>query len=233
VAQDFEAFYAQRSLDATGVGTKQVLVLTSDAKGIAVRPEDLREATRRAAKQQQHKLQKRLTRGEKRNRKRMDRTGARWSLAGAEAVLRLRALCTNGDFDEYWRLHLAQEHERNHRSRYANATVPNPLPCTRSAAETPRDQVVWGPAAKEPPPIQVGGGSRPDCRIGVPNRKEPPSREIVERRIGGEHNRTSCCWSRYCCCRACTRCSCAACGVELRSPRPAVSSQPIAPRRVR
>src|SRR5437773_10447358 len=33
---------------------------------------------------------------------RMDRTGARWSLKGAEAVLRLRALRTSGDFDAYW-----------------------------------------------------------------------------------------------------------------------------------
>jgi hypothetical protein len=64
---------------------------------------------------------------------RMDRTGARWSLAGAEAVLHLRALCTNGDFDEYWRFHLAQQHERNHRTRYASGTVPNPLPDVRSA----------------------------------------------------------------------------------------------------
>jgi mannose-6-phosphate isomerase-like protein (cupin superfamily) len=47
-AQDFEAFYAQRRLDVAGLGAKQVLVITSDAKGIVVRPEDLREATRRA-----------------------------------------------------------------------------------------------------------------------------------------------------------------------------------------
>jgi hypothetical protein len=62
---------------------------------------------------------------------RMDRTGARWSLEGAEAVLRLRALCTNGDFGDYWRFHLAREHERNHLSRYANSIVPNPLPSTQ------------------------------------------------------------------------------------------------------
>ncbi len=31
----------------------------------------------------------------------MDVTGARWSLAGAEAVLHLRALRSSGDFDEY------------------------------------------------------------------------------------------------------------------------------------
>jgi hypothetical protein len=66
---------------------------------------------------------------------RMDRTGARWSLDGAEAVLRLRALRTNGDFDAYWRFHLAQEYERTHVARYAAGNVPNPLavPSSRRA----------------------------------------------------------------------------------------------------
>ncbi|MCP4201509.1 MAG: ISKra4 family transposase, partial [bacterium] len=45
---------------------------------------------------------------------RMERTGARWRLKGAEAVLRLRALRSSGDFDEYWRFHEAREYERNH-----------------------------------------------------------------------------------------------------------------------
>jgi hypothetical protein len=31
------------------------------------------------------------------------------------------ALVSNGDFAEYWRYHLAHEHERVHRSRYAAA----------------------------------------------------------------------------------------------------------------
>jgi hypothetical protein len=61
-------------------------------------------------------------------RDRMDRTGARWSVAGAEAVLKLRALRTNGDFDAYWQHHMTAEHERNHLSRYANHVAPNPLP---------------------------------------------------------------------------------------------------------
>lgn len=43
---------------------------------------------------------------------RLDITGARWGLDGAEAVLKLRALNDNGDFAEYWTFHLAQEHER-------------------------------------------------------------------------------------------------------------------------
>jgi hypothetical protein len=45
-------------------------------------------------------------------------TGARWSLPGAEAVLLLRTLITNGDFDTYWNYHIQQEHQRVHTSRY-------------------------------------------------------------------------------------------------------------------
>jgi hypothetical protein len=48
----------------------------------------------------------------------MDITGARWGLEGAEAVLTLRALVSNGDFDAYWRYHLDQEHHRVHHTRY-------------------------------------------------------------------------------------------------------------------
>lgn len=43
---------------------------------------------------------------------RMGRTGARWSFTGAEAILRLRALRTSGDFDDYWQFHLARENEQ-------------------------------------------------------------------------------------------------------------------------
>ena len=48
---------------------------------------------------------------------RMDITGARWGLAGAEAVLKLRALRSNGDFDDYWRYHLTQERRRVHQAQ--------------------------------------------------------------------------------------------------------------------
>ena len=43
---------------------------------------------------------------------RLDIGGARWGLDGAEAVLTLRAVISNGDFDEYWSYHLAREHQR-------------------------------------------------------------------------------------------------------------------------
>jgi hypothetical protein len=62
---------------------------------------------------------------------RMDRTGARWSLQGAEAVLRLRSLRSSGDFEAYWVFHLQQEYDRTHRARYAGGDVPSPLPPPR------------------------------------------------------------------------------------------------------
>jgi hypothetical protein len=58
---------------------------------------------------------------------RMEVTGARWSLNGAEAVLRLRALRSSHHFDEYWSFHEAQEYERNHRALYAGGVVPTTL----------------------------------------------------------------------------------------------------------
>ena len=61
---------------------------------------------------------------------RMEITGARWSLQGAEAILRLRALEASGDFDAYWRFHLEQEKLINHVMSYSEEP-----PCTR--IETP------------------------------------------------------------------------------------------------
>ena len=55
---------------------------------------------------------------------RMDITGARWSVDGAETVLKLRAVRVNGDLDTYWSYHLQQERHRNHESRYQNGTIP-------------------------------------------------------------------------------------------------------------
>jgi hypothetical protein len=48
-------------------------------------------------------------------------TGARWGIQTAEAILQLRALHANGDFDQYWPYHLQRERERNHPHSYALA----------------------------------------------------------------------------------------------------------------
>jgi len=47
---------------------------------------------------------------------RMDITGARWSTEGAEAILKLRAIRANGDWDDYWAWHQLQEHRRTYRN---------------------------------------------------------------------------------------------------------------------
>lgn len=70
-------------------------------------------------------------------RDRMELTGARWRLNGAEAVLKLRALRASGDFDAYWTFHEARERERNHASHYADGAVP-PVTSPTPAVVRPR-----------------------------------------------------------------------------------------------
>ena len=52
---------------------------------------------------------------------RMGITGARWGLAGAQAMLWLRAIAASGDTTAYWDWHIGQEHQRNHLSRYQDS----------------------------------------------------------------------------------------------------------------
>jgi hypothetical protein len=75
----------------------------------------------------------------------MEITGARWSLEGAEAILRLRSLRASGDLDDYWRHHEQRELERNHVTRYANGKIPSltpPAPASRRKATDRRLRVV-------------------------------------------------------------------------------------------
>ncbi|QTA84653.1 Uncharacterized protein dnm_006520 [Desulfonema magnum] len=54
---------------------------------------------------------------------RMEITGARRSLKGAEAILKLRAVKISGDFPSYWKFYEQQQYVRNHRILYQNPTV--------------------------------------------------------------------------------------------------------------
>lgn len=69
---------------------------------------------------------------------RLDITGARWGLTGAEAILRLRSLRKSGDFQAYWAFHVEQEYRRNHLSQYENEEAPAP------AVDRPRLSVIEG-----------------------------------------------------------------------------------------
>jgi hypothetical protein len=51
---------------------------------------------------------------------RMQQAGMRWTQAGAQALLDLRAVRLNGDWDAYWRFH----RERQHARRYRTASPP-------------------------------------------------------------------------------------------------------------
>jgi hypothetical protein len=66
---------------------------------------------------------------------RMDVTGARWSLTGAEAILKLRSLRSSKDFERYWRFHVHQEYLRNHYSLYMNPSILGSSSIDRSSAE--------------------------------------------------------------------------------------------------
>ena len=52
--------------------------------------------------------------------------GAHWSLAGAEAVLRLRLLWSRGAFETYWPFHVQHAVQRYHAARDARGNVPTP-----------------------------------------------------------------------------------------------------------
>jgi len=54
---------------------------------------------------------------------RMEITGARWSLKGAEAILKLRSVKISDDFSVYWKFYEQQEYIRNHKTLYQNPSI--------------------------------------------------------------------------------------------------------------
>jgi len=82
-AVDFDAFYAQRAHDKI-VEEDEILVVTTDGKGICMLVEHLRPATRKAAKKRQPKLDKRQSKGEKSKKRRMAQVAAVYTVARFE-----------------------------------------------------------------------------------------------------------------------------------------------------
>jgi len=79
-ARDFDAFYSGTELEPDEA-SGELLVLTFDQKGVVLRKEDLTEATRKAAEDSRHKMDTRLSQGEKRGRKRMATVAAVYTVA--------------------------------------------------------------------------------------------------------------------------------------------------------
>jgi len=89
-AQDFECFYQQKRFKKPEE-TSNLLVLTFDGKGIVMRPDSLREGTKKAATKEK-KLGSRLSPGEKKDRKRMAQVAAVYTvqahMRSAESVMK-------------------------------------------------------------------------------------------------------------------------------------------------
>ncbi|MGB8379902.1 MAG: ISKra4 family transposase [Dermatophilaceae bacterium] len=77
-AADVDTFYATRPQLPAADG--DALVISADGKGIIMRPDSLRPATAAKARAATHKLSTRLSKGEKRNRKRIAEVGAVYDL---------------------------------------------------------------------------------------------------------------------------------------------------------
>lgn len=80
VSADFVEFYEEKPQQDEKPREDTLLVMTTDGKGVVMRKEDLRDATRRAAEKNSHKLKTRLSKGEKRNRKRMATVAALYNV---------------------------------------------------------------------------------------------------------------------------------------------------------
>ena len=57
---------------------------------------------------------------------RMEITGARWSLEGAEAVLKVRAIKVSGDFEQYWEFYERTQFEKNYGILYQHPEMVRP-----------------------------------------------------------------------------------------------------------
>lgn len=91
VAQNFEDFYKKKRF-IKPEDTSDLLVLTFDGKGIVMRPEGLRECTKKNA-QKSKKLKSRLSQGEKKDRKRMAQVAAVYTVQShirtAESIMKV------------------------------------------------------------------------------------------------------------------------------------------------
>lgn len=91
VAQDFEVFYKKKRF-IKPEATSDLLILTFDGKGIVMRPDSLRECTKKNA-QKSKKLKSRLSQGEKKDRKRMAQVAAVYTVQShirtAESIMKV------------------------------------------------------------------------------------------------------------------------------------------------
>jgi hypothetical protein len=96
---------------------------------------------------------------------RLDIGGARWGLDGAEALLTLRAVIANGDFEQYWHFHLEREQQRLYPGVKQGQPNDFGVGCVRAAGQGRQ------------PPNSVRGDRAARARA-----KAPASRSATDRR---------------------------------------------------
>ncbi len=80
-ALDFDAFYETRQYNpADETTTGPIIVITADGKGVVMHEQDLREQTRKAAQKRKPQMETRLSKGEKKNAKRMATVAAVYTI---------------------------------------------------------------------------------------------------------------------------------------------------------
>jgi hypothetical protein len=84
-AAHVEEYYASRQIEPAE--DRDVLVISADGKGIVMRPESLRPATAAKAQAATNHLECRLSKGEKRNRKRLAEVGAVYDITPAPRTI--------------------------------------------------------------------------------------------------------------------------------------------------
>lgn len=97
VAQDFESFYVSQSVEAVEA-TPDPLIISLDGKGIVMRQEALRWRAKKEAETEEHKLRTRLSKGEKRYRKRMAAVATVYDIAKqVRSAQSIMGLCEKSD----------------------------------------------------------------------------------------------------------------------------------------
>jgi hypothetical protein len=126
-AVDFDSFYEENA--GTGAQhsrpTGPILVMSTDGKGIVMREGSLRAKTREAAAGATHKMAKRLSRGEKDNRKRMAQVAAVYTIAPFERT--------------------AEDVVKDYRGGQSDE-----MPREKTLRPRPENKRVWASVAKEP-----------------------------------------------------------------------------------
>jgi hypothetical protein len=127
-AIDFDDFYERRA-PAANTPNGELLVLSTDGKGISMRRDDLREATRKAAERRRPKLEKRACKGEKTATRRMAQVAAVYTI---EPFVRTP-------------------------EQIVQTLGPAPAEATPQARPRPQNKRVWASVAKDAEVVRASG----------------------------------------------------------------------------